>query len=87
MDYDNNLSGALFRNDKQGNDTWPDYRGSAEVDRVQYWVSAWIKTSKKDGSKFMSLRFEPKKAAEVKGGVKNPPAKQAADDFDDEIPF
>jgi uncharacterized protein (DUF736 family) len=86
VNYDNNLSGALFRNDKDGVENRPDYRGS-EIDRIQYWVSAWIRTSKK-GDKFMSLRFEPKKASEAKGGVKNPaPAAAGKDDFDDEIPF
>lgn len=88
--YDNSNSGALFRNDKQGNDNWPDYRGQAEVGGVQYWVSAWINESKKDGTKFMSLKFQPKQAAQHKGGAKNPPAQRAAasaPEFDDSIPF
>jgi uncharacterized protein (DUF736 family) len=87
MNYDNNNSGALFKNDKEGNESRPDYRGSAEINRVEYWVSAWIKTSK-GGSKYMSLRFEPKQASQVKGGAKNPPAKSAKDeDFNDDIPL
>lgn len=86
--YDNNLSGVLFKNDKEGNEKRPDYRGSAEIDRVQYWVSGWIREPKGGGDKFMSLKFEAKQAREA-GGGKNPPAKTAADtiDFDDKIPF
>ena len=58
-EYDNNNSGAIFKNDKKQTDKHPDYRGSAEVDGVEYWVSAWIKTSKA-GAKFMSLSFTVK---------------------------
>jgi hypothetical protein len=90
--YSNELSGALFKNAKEGgNENWPDYRGSCEINGVQYWIDSWIKTPKKGGDKFMSLRFKPKQASEVEGGTKNPPAQPAAagkDDFDDtEIPF
>lgn len=73
-EYDNNLSGALFKNNrKREGKTDPDYQGQAEVGGVEYWLSAWINTSKKDGSKFMSLKFNPKETT---------PA-----DFDDDIPF
>jgi len=64
--YDPNMRGVLFKNDKNGNDKRPDYRGSAVIDNVDFNVSGWIKASKKDGSKFMSLSFEAKKAAPPK---------------------
>ena len=58
--YDNTNSGALFRNDKAGNDKRPDYKGSIDCEGRSYWISAWIR-DKKDGSgKFMSLKLEPK---------------------------
>jgi len=50
-EYDNTNSGALFKNDKQGNDNWPDYRGQINVNGEDFWISAWLKTSKKDGKK------------------------------------
>ena len=83
MQYDNNNSGALFKNNKEGNESRPDYRGSAEVEHVQFWVSAWIKEGKKDGKKFMSLRFE------AKNNLKNTDASLPSlkPDFDDDIPF
>ena len=81
-EYDNNNSGALFKNDKQGNEKRPDYKGSAEVDGRQYWVSAWIKQSK-SGQTFMSLRYEPKEAQA--GSAPAPAATPAVDD--DNIPF
>lgn len=81
-EFDNNLTGALFKADKDGNEKRPDYRGSAEIDRVEYWVSAWIRTSKK-GEKFMSLKFEPKQATTRPKGNQRP----AQPDFNDRIPF
>lgn len=83
--YDNNLSGVLFKNDKQGNEKRPDYKGSCEIDGANLWVSAWVR-EKKDGSgKYMSLRFEHKDGKEAQ------PAKVAAgiaDPYhDDDIPF
>jgi hypothetical protein len=54
-------SGALFKADaakKRENPKRPDYEGSAEVDGVDYWISAWLKEGK--SGKFMSLAFKPK---------------------------
>ena len=64
--FDPNLSGVLFKNDKKGNEKRPDYRGSAVIDNVDFNISAWIKASKKTGDKFMSLKFEAKRAAPPK---------------------
>jgi hypothetical protein len=56
----------LSRNDKQGNESRPDYRGSVNVAGVEYWLSAWIKEgregSKLEGQKYMSLSVQPKDA-------------------------
>jgi len=47
-EYDNNLSGALFKNNRKRDGRQdPDYTGSCEIDHVGYWVSAWISTSRK----------------------------------------
>ncbi len=92
-DYDNELRGVLFKNDRKESDNHPDYKGSAQVDGVDYWLSAWVKTGAK--GKFMSLSLKPKDAP------KNPPArepvkqsrdqqraKQAGfDSYEDEQPF
>ena len=78
MSYDNNLSGALFKNDKKETEKHPDYKGSCEINGTEYWVSSWLKESK-NGRKYLSLKFNPKEA---------PKPKQAAmdDDFSD-APF
>lgn len=59
MEYDNNNSGALFKNNKRTHDKQPEYTGSVEVNNVEYWLSAWVKESK-NGQKFFSLAFTPK---------------------------
>lgn len=58
-EYDNNNTGAIFKNDKGENDRRPDLTGTAEVDGVEYRVSAWKKVSR-NGKAFFSLRFENK---------------------------
>jgi len=79
---DRNNSGVLFKNDRKEKDTHPDYKGHATLDGVDYYVSSWIRTSKKDGGKFMSLAFVPK-------GEQKAKAIQASRDLidDDDIPF
>lgn len=79
--YDNNFRGVLFKADKDGNEGRPDYEGNAEVDGVKYWLKAWINTSKKDGKKFMSLKFQAKE--------RHAPAREMNTDYDeaDSLPF
>jgi uncharacterized protein (DUF736 family) len=64
--YDPNMRGVLFKNDQKGNEKAPHYRGSCVIDNVDMNISAWIKASKKTGDKFMSLKFEAKRAAPPK---------------------
>lgn len=59
--YDNELKGVLFVNDKKVKDTDPNYNGSATIDGVEYWMSGWKKTSK-EGKSFLSLSFQLKDA-------------------------
>ena len=58
--YDNELRGVLFKNDEKLEDRDPNYTGSAQIGGQTYWLNAWIKESKKDGRKYMSLSFKPK---------------------------
>jgi type IV secretory pathway VirB10-like protein len=64
--YENANRGILARNDKQGNESRPDYRGSINVAGVEYWLSAWIKEGREGtklaGQKYMSLSVQPKDA-------------------------
>jgi uncharacterized protein (DUF736 family) len=83
-EFDNNNRGVLFKNDKQGNDKRPDYRGTATIAGEDLNISAWIKRSQKTGDAYMSLSFEPKKAAPPK--ATRAPVMNESDPNDD-IPF
>lgn len=83
--YDNTNTGALFKNDKQDNPKRPDYRGQINVGGTEYWISAWLRTSKKDGKKHMGLSVQPKEGEATKPAEQQPPA--AKPEFDDDIPF
>ena len=84
MEYLDVNRGALFRNDNKQQDNHPDYKGSIIVNGVDFWISAWLKTSEKTGKKFMSLSVKPKDAAPVKQPSK--PKSSGFDDMDD-APF
>jgi hypothetical protein len=65
MEYDNTNSGAFFKNDQKATANHPDYKGSVNVNGVDYWISGWIKPTKADPSKrFMSLSVQPKQTAQ-----------------------
>lgn len=85
MEYDNTNTGALFKNDKEGNDKRPDYKGTLDVEGVRYNVSSWVQTAKGSGQKFMSLVLELHKP----NGTKSAPASKQKNlaDMDDDIPF
>jgi len=81
MDYDNTNRGALFNErDKKTKDDDGDYSGTLNVEGVEYWLSAWIKTSKK-GTKFLSLSIKPKEERTSSAGGSR------KRDMDDDIPF
>ena len=81
--YDNTDKGALFRNTDKDHEKQPDYRGEINVGGTPYWLSAWLRVSKK-GTKYFSLAVQPKEAQRPGPGGARPSLK---DDLDDEIPF
>jgi uncharacterized protein (DUF736 family) len=83
--YSNENSGALFKNDDKSNERHPDYKGSLNVNGVDFWISSWLKTSKA-GAKYMSLSVTPKNENNTRKPVTA--AKPTLDDLDDGlIPF
>jgi uncharacterized protein (DUF736 family) len=78
-DFDNTNRGALFKNNDKTDEQQPDYRGNLNVGGVEFWLSAWIKTSKQ-GMKYMSIAIKPKNAPVDK-------SKPRAEEMGDKIPF
>lgn len=80
MSYDDNNRGAIWKNERKEKDTHPDFTGSAKIDGVDYWVSAWKR--KPDASaKAPALSFSVK----LKEDSRKP--EPTGNDFDDSIPF
>jgi uncharacterized protein (DUF736 family) len=58
--YDGDTNrGALFKNTQRATDRQPEYKGAINVGGTDYWISAWIKTSKA-GDRYMSLSVTAK---------------------------
>lgn len=55
-------SGALFPNDKQGNDRRPDWRGDVMIEGKKWRLSGWVKDGR--NGEFISLKSEPDEARE-----------------------
>lgn len=87
MSYDNTNTGVLFKNDRKETDKHPDYTGQVNVDGVEFWLSAWIKTGQK--GKFMSLSVRPKEQRQEQRDTRTHAEMKRPfkDDMDDDIPF
>lgn len=58
MSFNKENSGTMSANRNKLSDKHPDYKGKAQIDGVEYWVSAWVK--KNEGGTFLSLAFDRK---------------------------
>ena len=80
MAYDNTNRWTLNKNDRKEKDTHPDYKGSLNLDGVDYWIDGWIKESA--NGKFISGSLKPK---EARGYVSADVGRADLDDSD--VPF
>jgi hypothetical protein len=83
--YDNTNRWTLNKNDRKEKDTHPDYKGSLNVDGVDYWIDGWIKEGA--NGKFISGSLKPKEARQ--NGSQGAPMRrgQFDSDIDDDVPF
>ena len=84
-EYHNTNRGVLFNNRerKAENPKAPDYSGSINVEGKEFFLSAWLRESKK-GNKFMSLSV---KAKEAHAAPPVPAEAPVSADLDDDLPF
>ena len=87
--YDNNLRGVLYHNDKGDNPNRPDMTGNCEIDGTKYRMAAWNKVSKA-GNPFLSISLsipdENTKSGQT-SYASQAPASPATQAMDDGIPF
>jgi uncharacterized protein (DUF736 family) len=77
-----NMEGALFRKEDKDNESQPDYTGKCVINGEDYFISAWINTSRSN-KKYMKLKFsEPRVNEQPRSPVR--PLNQ---ELDDDIPF
>jgi hypothetical protein len=66
VQFDNINRGALFRESDKQSDKDRDYSGNINVNGEEFWLSGWVKTSKK-GTKYLS----PASSLRTQGGQPN----------------
>jgi hypothetical protein len=78
--FDKTNTWTLNRNDKGDNPKRPDFRGTVNIEGVEYSLSGW--TREGQNGKFISGPVEPKKDA-----TKQPAKTATGDDDDSDLPF
>lgn len=79
-----NNEGAIWRNDRREKDSHPHYTGSATIDGVDYWVSAWKKSDDApEKAPLLKFAFRPKQERQEAPRAPAPQSSFA----DDDIPF
>jgi hypothetical protein len=94
------MRGSLTRNENRKDDKSPEFKGSALINGVEFWVNAWVREN--DGRKYFSLSFREKEApktetrpasgspelqAKYNPNTNGRPAYSPRQQLDDEIPF
>lgn len=84
--YDQTNRGVLFKNNDKQKETHPDFKGSLNVDGVEYFFDAWKKQSK-SGDTFLSCSVKKKEKQSAQKPTPKPEAKTGFDDMSDDIPW
>jgi hypothetical protein len=87
MEYNNTNRGQIWKNEDRKSDTHPHFKGSMDIDGVEYWVSAW--TRKPDANpKSPALTFSFKKKEDKQDDqIPKADSVSVVDGFNDSIPF
>ena len=87
-EYDNTNRGAVWRNDRKETDSHPDFKGSIDVEGVEYWLSGWQKKpSDKENAPVVKFQIQKKEAKQAPKDYGSTETKPAQDDGFDDIPF
>jgi hypothetical protein len=84
--YDNNNRGSIWKNEDCKTETDRQFKGDAEVNGVEYWVSGWLrKAGANPKAPAMSFSFKAKE--QQSAPAQNQPQAPANFDADGDIPF
>lgn len=91
MSYDNTNRGQMWRNDKKEKDSHPDFKGSINIEGVEYWLNGWSRRPDAN-PKAPAVAFSVQKKETANQAYQSAPqqpqaAPTAMDDFDSYIPF
>lgn len=93
MSFDNTNKGAIWGNKDKQTDTQPDFKGSINIEGVEYWLSGW-KRDPNGNPNAPSVKFSVKRKDEVQSQgmqqarqAQQAPPQPAPDNFSDDIPF
>ncbi len=98
MQYDNSNRGSVWKNEDRKSDSHPQFKGSAEVNGVEYWVSGWLrKPDANPKAPAMNFSFSvkenqahsqaPQQSSQVQQAKAAVMAGGFDASFDDDIPF
>jgi len=77
--YDNTNKGALFVNDRKESDRHPDWKGSLNIDGVEYWISGWAKSTARGDVISLALGDQKQQTAPQRApATSRPPARAPA---------
>jgi hypothetical protein len=78
-------SGVLFKNTQKHDHRDTDYKGSVNVEGREFWLNAWVNTSKQTGQKYIRLLLKLKTEDAATADAER--AKSTTADFNDDLPF
>jgi|DEB0MinimDraft_3_1074331.scaffolds.fasta_scaffold457691_1 hypothetical protein len=84
--YDNTNRMVIWENDKKETPQHPDFKGSINVEGVDYWVSGW-RRGKDDPANRPLATFKIDRKDAAKPAPKSVASPQESDPFEDDIPF
>lgn len=70
-DYDNNMTGAISKNDYKKKESHPDYRGKCEIDGRKISISGWVRERKDGSGAFLALAFQFDEEQPKEGGYES----------------
>lgn len=84
MSYESKDEIALWKNDNRASDRHPHLKGSATVNGVEYWASAWKSDGKNERAPLLKISLTAK---EEKPAVQATQTPDVEFEIDDDLPF